>query len=39
MIGYHETRILIDDVWMKQENNPSCIEVLRCLIDKQGLYC
>lgn len=37
--GYHETRILVDDVWMKGEHDASCLDVLRNLVDKQGVYC
>lgn len=39
MTGYHETRILLDDVWMKYQSDTSSLEVIRNLIDKKGLYC
>jgi hypothetical protein len=37
--GYDETRILIDDVWMKSSSDSSNLDLLRGLIDKKGLYC
>lgn len=38
-IGFDETRIIIDDVWMKGTNENVNLDLIRGLIDKKGIHC
>jgi hypothetical protein len=38
-IGFDETRIIIDDVWMKGRNEHVNLDLIRGIVDKRGIYC